>query len=418
MKLKFTILSLIPILTLLMLQCTQEKKYEGLIDSLMHTRPKQFEHILKDIQKYELQIIYTQIARDSLQKPIFTTYTFGVDSSQYFYPASTVKLPTALIALEKLNQLSIKGLDKYTFLGVDSIRKPQKSLWEDSTAASGKPSLAHLLKKNFIVSDNAAYSRLYEFAGQEYLNKTLRVKSYDVRIVQRFGGGFDAKANRYTNPFIFYKGEDTLYRQEEQFNAHPIILPVGSIQKGKGYIDGDGNLVNQPKDFSEANWMQLSTMQEILRAVIFPEAVATEQRFDLTEKDYQFLYQVMSEFPRESQFPKYDEKDYPDSFGKFLLLGDSKKRGASRLRSFNKVGMAYGYLIDNAYIIDTLHGVEFFLSVVIYVNENQIFNDDVYQYKEVAYPFLKNLGQLFYEYERQRDRKVKPDLSRFQVTYD
>lgn len=418
MKLRLPLIGLMLLSVILMFQCTQDKKYEGLIDSLMYTRPAQFEPILKDIEKYELQIIYTQINRDSLQNPSFKTYRFGVDSSQYFYPASTIKLPTALIALEKLNQLDIEGVDKYTFLGVDSARKPQKALWEDSTAASGKPSLAHLVKKNFIVSDNSAYSRLYEFVGQEYLNKILKEKGYDTRIVQRFSAGFDAASNRYTNPFIFYKGEDTLYRQEEQYNPNPITLPVGSIQKGKGYIDGEENLVNQAKDFSEANWIQLSTMQEILKAVIFPEAVTPEKRFVLSKEDEQFLYQVMSEFPRESQFPEYDEKDYPDSFGKFLILGDSKKRGASRIRSFNKVGMAYGYLIDNAYIIDTLHGIEFFLSVVIYVNENQIFNDDIYQYKEIGFPFLKNLGQLFYEYERQRDRKVKPDLSKFQVTYN
>ena len=68
---------------------------------------------------------------------------------------------------------------------------------------------------------------------------------------------------------------------------------------------------------------------------------------------------------------------------------------------------------DSAYIIDTDSGVEFFLSAVIYVNSNGVLNDDDYEYEELGLPFLSALGKKIYEYEISRERKIRPDFSRF-----
>ncbi len=83
------------------------------------------------------------------------------------------------------------------------------------------------------------------------------------------------------------------------------------------------------------------------------------------------------------------------------------------IRIFNKVGDAYGFLTDAAYIVDFKNNIEFILSATIYTNENQTFNDDNYEYAEIGLPFLKNLGQAIYEIELEREREYKPDLSRF-----
>ena len=53
-----------------------------------------------DLKGYETQIIYTQIDRDENNTPRFTAHHFNVDEYRYFYPASTVKMPTAVVALE------------------------------------------------------------------------------------------------------------------------------------------------------------------------------------------------------------------------------------------------------------------------------------------------------------------------------
>ncbi len=85
---------------------------------------------------------------------------------------------------------------------------------------------------------------------------------------------------------------------------------------------------------------------------------------------------------------------------------------------FNKIGMAYGYLTDNAYVVDYENNVEFMLTAVIHVNDNQIYNDGEYEYEVVGLPFLARLGEAVLAYEQQRERQYQPDLSRFRVDYD
>jgi hypothetical protein len=57
------------------------------------------------------------------------------------------------------------------------------------------------------------------------------------------------------------------------------------------------------------------------------------------------------------------------------------------------------------------------LSAVIHCNSDGIFNDDKYDYDEVGFPFLKNLGQAIYQHENNRVKKQKPDLSQFKFDY-
>ena len=79
--------------------------------------------------------------------------------------------------------------------------------------------------------------------------------------------------------------------------------------------------------------------------------------------------------------------------------------------------MAYGYLTDVSYIVDLKKEIEFFLTATISVNKNQIFNDDNYEYQTIGLPFLSRLGKVVYDYEVQRERAVKPDLSKFKIEY-
>ena len=64
----------------------------------------------------------------------------------------------------------------------------------------------------------------------------------------------------------------------------------------------------------------------------------------------------------------------------------------------NKVGFAYGYLTDCAYIVDSKEEVEYFLTATIHVNENQTYNDGVYEYDKIGIPFLGELGRLVHDY--------------------
>ena len=87
-------------------------KTSPFLEELLQKYPAYFDDILQKRKLRNVQIIYTQVNRNENNFPTFTDYYFNVDSSKYFYPASTVKLPTALLALQKLHELQQTGLDK------------------------------------------------------------------------------------------------------------------------------------------------------------------------------------------------------------------------------------------------------------------------------------------------------------------
>jgi hypothetical protein len=303
-----------------------------------------------------------------------------------------------------------------TPLGIEAGTPAQTAVERDPSKADGLPTIAHYIKKIFLVSDNDAFNRLYEFLGQKEINERLWRRGFtDARILRRLEAGLDPEENRLTNPVVFFRGDRVLFRQPLARNPEAWAVERPELRQGLGFIR-DGRLVEEPLDFSHSNYLSARTLQGILKSVLFPEAVSLDERFHLTEDDYRFLYTCMSMLPRESTEPAYpDRGEYHDSYVKYFLFGNSKAPIPSRFRVFNKVGEAYGYLIDDAYVVDFDAGVEFLLTAVLQVNANQIYNDDAYEYEEVGRPFLARLGQAVYEYERARPRPKRPDLTRFRV---
>jgi hypothetical protein len=389
----------------------------NLLENLMQQQPEQFSHILTNKDSLEVQIIYTQINRDSNNVPSFRSFYFNADSARYFYPASTIKLPLCLLALEKINQLNIDGLDKYTPMFHDSVYAGQLRVVSDTTSENGLPSIAHYIKKILIVSDNDAYNRLYEFLGQKATNEILNKKGYDVRFLHRLERPLTPDENRHTEAVRFVKDGNVIYEQPMLVNEDS-IKPPSIVLKGKGYISNE-QLINNPFDFTYKNFFSLTDQQLMLRSVLFPESVDPSTRFNLTDADYTFLYQYMSQLPTETLYPPYSKDSYYyDAYCKFFMYGQSHEPIPNHIRIFNKVGDAYGYLIDNAYIVDFNHGIEFMVSAVINTNTDGVYNDGKYEYSTLGFPFFKNLGQLIYNYELTRNRKVKPDLSKFILQYD
>lgn len=381
---------------------------------LLKQHPELFDSLLQHNDTWQIKIIYTQIERKANNDPKFTNYYFNIDPEQYFYPASTVKMPTAILALQKLNELKISGLDKNTTMITSAAYSRQDAVYNDPNSANGRPTIANYIKKIFLVSDNDAFNRLYEFLGQEYINNTLHKMGYDsAQVIHRLNISRTEDENRHTNPVKFYDTSSNIIYEQPLVTSKLVYQPRSTFL-GKGYASGD-KIINQPFDFSKKNRFTLPDLHSILQSVIFPDEVLKQQRFNLTKEDYQFLYRYMSMKPGESDFPQYDSS-YNGAYSKFLMYG-GKGDVDPNIRIFNKEGDAYGFLTDVAYIVDFKNNIEFFLSANIYCNSDGIFNDDHYDYEAVGLPFLKNLGQVIYNYELRREKKRKPDLSPFQIDY-
>jgi hypothetical protein len=392
---------------------------ENVIEQLLKANPSYFKQLTDNPSKYRLQILYTQIDRDENNKAKFTTHAYRVDANEYFYPASTVKLAASVLALEKINKLKI---DKSTTLNTLKNRPTQLEVLLDTSAANGKPSIEHYIKKILLVSDNEAYNRLYEFLGQKDFNKTMASKGFDgVRFTHRLQTSIPLQENQYTNPVQFVNEQgDVIWQQKEQFNKKQIQSP-NPFQTilGKGVMNDSGRVTMHPVTFGFKNAYPLQAQHDFLKRLMFPTSVNKSERFKLKAEDYSFLYRYMSEYPTESKFPNYaSDSTIGPAYCKFLYYaGDKKAVMNPNVRIFNKVGDAYGFLLDNAYFVDFQNKVEFLVTATIYCNEDEIFNDDKYDYDTVGFPFFKHLGEVIYQHELSRPKSNLPNLDYLKFSY-
>lgn len=400
-------------------QHQSESRKNSFFDELFKKYPQTFGFIEANNKVLNVQIIYTQIDRNEQGKPSFKHYYYNELGQKYFYPASAVKLPVALLALEKSANIAQKTNKNITNAAMitEVNYSGQTAVYNDPDAKSGTPSIAQYIKKILLVSDNDAFNRLYEFVGQEAINTELHKKGYNsASILHRLSIILSDIQNQNTNPVNFYdENQQMIYSEPGKFNKEK--YPKRKDFLGNAYYS-NGKLIQAPMDFSNKNRFSLQDLHTVMQALIFPTSVNEKQRFNITNEDRNLVLKHMSAYPRESKFPYYDGSLYGDGYAKSILFGEEKSTIPSSIRVFNKSGTAYGQLTDVAYIIDTEKKIEFMLSATIYCNNDGILNDDKYDYQSIGYPFLKNLGNAIYNYELNRSKKHLPDLSSFIFNYD
>ena len=342
--------------------------------ALQSSNPK-IKNVMKSSAGHEIQILYTEVERDSLNRPQFSEYAFNLNKDSYFYPASTVKLPVLLLALEKLST------DPLLRDQVD-LNTPYKILGD---------TVVHQLATNLVeiiaVSDNEAYNHLFEFLGRDSINALVARKRLGPFQINHRLSTSDSDA-ALSRGLVFYpQNADSIV--VSGYTSRPIKkLDLKNLRKGKAYMQGD-SLVDQAFDFSAKNYFPLRTQQEVLKRLLFEDAYTPEERFQIKPEYRDFLLETMPKYPRELG---YDLEQFPDGYVKFFVYGDTEAKLDHSVAIFNKVGDAYGTLTDNAFI-QTKDGVEFLLSATLLVNENATFNDDTYEYEELGLPFLGELGR-------------------------
>ena len=352
------------------------------LDKALASQNPNIQKVMDNLDDYEVQIRYTQIDRrnDSI---IFTDHDFQVDANSYFYPASTVKFPAAVAALEKLNEIDSLAMDTRFFVEGDSVQT----------------TFAKAVSEIFAVSDNAANNRLLEFLGQDDLNRRMEQRGVSpIRIAHRLST--DNADDVTTKPLVFYLNDSTIALSSSIINAAIRPLDLDEIEKGKGYIAGE-TYQQGAFDFSLKNYFPIDAQSALLKRIIFPEAFPKSQQFNLNKEQREFLLEAMHTLPSKVG---YDLMEYYDSYVKFFLFGDSTEPMPEHIKIYNKVGYAYGTLTDNAYIQDTKNNIDFMLTATILVNSDKVFNDDAYEYEEVGIPFLAQLGRELYQIELARKR--------------
>ena len=361
--------------------CAKNNPTDPLANALSSEDPK-IKKVMDHLDNHEVQVRYTRIDRknDSI---IFTDFDFQVDKNNYFYPASTVKFPAAVAALEKLNTIDSLSMETRFFVEGDSV----------------ETTFAKAISEIFAVSDNAANNRLVEFLGQDDINARMQERGVSpIRIAHRLST--DNADDITTKPIVFYLNDSTTTLSNPIINSPIRPIDLNGIKKGKGYI-ADESLQTGPFDFALKNYYPIEAQTALLKRIIFPEAFPKDERFNLSNGQRTYLLYAMHTIPPQLG---YDPEEFYDSYVKFFMFGDTTDPMPEHIKIYNKVGYAYGTLTDCAYIKDTENNIDFMLTATILVNSNGIFNDNTYEYDEVGIPFLAQLGREIYNYELNRTR--------------
>lgn len=377
-----TSILLVVLVCFLFLGCASTPVELDPLDRALASKDPRIRNVMDHPEPYELQIRFTRIFREK-NSVRFADYDFQIDRNRYFYPASTVKFPIAVMALEKLNASDGLTIQTKFYVEGDTLE-----------TTFGKEII-----KIFAVSDNDANNRLLEFLGQDAINKEFISKSIGhARIAHRLS--VPNADDVTTKPLVIYLNDSTTTSLQGSTNTPPNPLTLNGITKGIGYYEGD-SLIDQPFNFSLKNYYPVETQHGVLKRVIFPMSFPEKDRFNISPSQRQFLLNAMKILPKEAG---YKQEEYYDSYGKFLLFGDSKEAIPSNIKIYNKVGYAYGTLTECAYIHDEKNKVEFMVTATILVNADGIFNDNDYEYEEIGIPFLDALGDELYKIEKNRKR--------------
>ena len=362
-----------------LISCSSKEQNLNFLETALSSKNPKIKRVMDSIENYQVQIRYTQIDRRN-DSVIFTDYDFQVNDSNYFYPASTVKFPTAVLALERLNTTDTLTMNTRYYVEGDTIESTFKLD----------------VSEIFAVSDNLANNRLVELLGFEEINNSLRKKGITpVRIAHRLGQHSD---DLRTKPLIVYLNDSSTGITKSILNKTPLELNLLNITKGSGYYQDD-ILIKEPFDFSSKNYFPISSQHNLIKRVIFPQNFDISERFNLSDEQHKYLLSTMHTVPRKAG---YDQNSYYDGYCKFFIYGDTKENIPEHLEIYNKVGFAYGTLTDCAYIKDTKKNIDFLLTATILANKDGIFNDDAYEYDEIGIPFLAQLGREIYQQELKR----------------
>ena len=357
------------------------------IELIIKKREPQLKPVYKNKENHNLQILYTKVVRDSLGMPSFIQYDYQADNNVYFYPASTMKLPIVALTLQKINELRNTGIN---------ITVESKILLLSADQITTETTFKDLISKVFLVSDNSASNILINFLGYNYFNQQMREKGLNTIVLNH---KFNPDPYVKTDWKIYTLDRDLISKDETQEIIEHNNLD--NLLQGKFQIL-NGEKVATPFNFKTKNKASLRDLDGVMKRIIYPDLFQEQDRINLSDQDYNFLRYWMSRFTFEDIGIEYQkDSQYFDSYNKFFIYGDSTNTIDRKIRIYNKVGVAYGALTDISYIRDYQKKIEFFLSATIYVNQNQIVNDNIYEYDDVGIPFLAELARQVYKLEEQ-----------------
>lgn len=340
--------------------------------------------------QYRVQIHYTPVVNKEIRPSV------QIGTQQFFYPASTVKLPIALLALQKMKTLGLDLNDRVSF--VDSIGCGSRRYIDKYRI--GKPSFKELLSEMIVVSDNDAYNALYQFVTPKYIINELERMGYNSsRIFRSFTGCQTVELS--TNPVIIYdnSGQIKLKLYSSILEVERDDLFCEGYDKNKrigAKNEKDGKIEIGPFDFNYGLEIETGDLSLMMQRLFYPEKFNPDENWAISIQQREAMLDWLKMIPAQLDNPVFkDRKRYPDDLYKYTYSSVTDRD--TTIQIYSKLGLSYGFTTEVAYISKDSANDAFFLVVSVYTNANKIVNDGKYEYESIARPFISRLTALLVE---------------------
>ena len=385
-------------------QATFYRANDSLLYQILKGKDPLLDEVLNNQSRYEFQLIYTKVNRSS-GKTILEERSLNKDK-YHFYPASLIKFPLAIVALEYFYSLRQYGVEANSILRLNTCSCDKGT--NSYVSKSKKPTPEQLIREMMIMSNNDAYNFYFDLVGIDRCNKRMKEMGLNGIIMKRrFTSGCSDEDNRKSGGVQIFNSKDSLIFKTPCESSVSNFMPDSSlpITAGRSHFD-KGKRIYKPYDYSKSNYVRLADAHELMIRMFFPEIIkdsAAQFRFDRTYKN--LFIKALGDFPRELLNAQQDYSKIPDHYYKFFMDPASMNTKTGTFRIYNKVGLASGFLSDVSYFEDKENNISFFLSGVIFAKKDGIINGGSNNYYDLGMPVLRKIGSLIYKHELEEKKK-------------
>ena len=378
---------------------------DDLLERLLKHKDSRLDQVIANPGKYQFQLIYVRVIKEDNGQLRFEKRDLFQDQF-YFNPASLIKLPLAVVAMEKLSALNDSGINIHTPLQIKTCSCDFDT--DFYVNSRNQPVDFHqLLREMMIMSDNDAYNLFFDFVGMDAFNSRMKALGYKGTVMKkRFTSRCNDSINRISGGLRFYgeknKSELTIPCNVSVNEA--IVDTFLPMQAGRYYLE-NGWKISGPKDYSEGNYVRLWDATNLLMRLFYPE-IDSRGPLQMNPEYRRLLIEAMGDYPSQLENSAYNTEKTPDNFYKFFLKKSKKDTEKNQLKIFNKVGQSLGFISDVAYVTDEKNGVSFFLAAAMLAKKSAIINDGNYNYNDFGFPVFGKIFEEIYSYElKEKERE-------------
>jgi len=374
-----------------------ESAPRNLLLDIIAGKDKFIDSVLSDSSKYHIQFI---LGAYETQQNVSVVKNYYINKDAYYFnPASLIKFPVAIVALEKLSRIK----KKYGISLTDSIDMTPCSCDRstiDYIRKTSTKTIEQFLRELFIMSNNDAFNLFYDLVGPNETNERMRSLGFQrITLRNRFTSSCDSMGNLTYGGIGFF--EDQVRKKYQIFCDTASIL--GKIDPSWPHVAGkfvykNKKIIPGAKNYTTSNYVSLSDAHDLMIRLIDESQAPRENRLKIDSSMKQVLLKAMGDFPRELTSNNYQTSQIPDYYYKFFLDPSTMHTADNSLRFYNKVGIAAGFISDVSYVVDETKGITYFLSGSMMAKKDEIMDNGKFNYYDIALPLFRKIGTLIYQY--------------------